>query len=406
MITNNKLVFKVDELLFILVFLLTYTSFSIAGINVSDKILLFFITGMLFVKYIRFCVEFLVGKCYLYLVFLAFGLLGAVFLDSKLRIMFFNMNYFIQIVMFSIFVYIFSNFNLGYEKVLDIIFQISVFTGIVGILQYFFWDPVTRFTSLFVEDVYEKLYNGNHRIASLYDNPNLLATMMVCMSLVGLLFWFETSKRRYLVGSAIMVVALLFTQTKGALLVLPIGVLHIIFLKQRGKQRQKSVALIAVSVVGTLYAISTGLLARLLVLFSGTASTEVITGRRNVIWSTLLIKGSEHIAYGIGNGMSEIVTLQEMGHSFGPHSTYVGLISEAGLFGAVACFMFFISILVAGRKIEDKKLKHIFYVLYVAMLLLQITESHLRAVMQFIILFWLVASIPFSEELRKRKSSI
>ena len=404
MITNNRLTFRVHELVFALIFMLTFTSYSIAEINVSDKIPVIFVAGLLFVKYIRFCVRFLINKCFMYLIFLVFGLLGVLFLDSKTRIMLFNMNYFLQIVMFAVFVYIFSTFNLSYEKFLDIIFKINVFMAIIGILQYFFWEPVTRFTSLFVDGLYKPLLNGKHRIASFYDNPNMFAGMMVCMSLVGILFWYETRIRKYLVGSAIMVVALLFTQTRSALLVLPLGVLHVFFLKWQGRQRQKKTfTLIAASTIGILYVISKGLLSRLLVVFSGTASLDVMTGKRNIVWGTLLRKGSEHIAYGIGNGMSEIVTVQELGPRYGPHSMYVGLLSETGLFGGVACLLFIISILMAGRKIKEKNLKHIFYVLYVAMLFLQISESHLRHFMQFIILFWLVASIPFAEELKKKK---
>lgn len=395
---QKRIKVEIYELLFKLMFLSTYTSFSIGRINISDKILLITITMLLFLKYIRYCVPFILINCFPYIVFIFFGLLGVVFLEPKARILFFDFNYIIQIILFSVFVFLFSMYNLNYERFLEIIYNISVFTGLVGILQYFFWGPVTRITSFFVEAVYDNPYMKTHRIGALYDNPNLFASMLACMSLVGLLFWFESNKKKYLFGSMIMVVALLFTETRSALLVFSIGVLHICFLKQEKKQRLKSFALVILFGIAVQYIISKGFLARFAVLFQESKNFDLITSKRNIIWNTLLLQGMKNLFYGIGNGMSEIVTDNIIGESYGPHSMYIGIISETGIIGAISFFVFLLMILMKGRKICDKKLKHIFFVIFIAMLLLQITESHLRAFMQFIILFWLVASIPFSKQ--------
>lgn len=48
MIRQRKFVVEVHELLFVITFLFTYTSISIGGINLSDKILLIVITGIFF----------------------------------------------------------------------------------------------------------------------------------------------------------------------------------------------------------------------------------------------------------------------------------------------------------------------------------------------------------------------
>lgn len=398
MIRQRKFVVEVHELLFVITFLFTYTSISIGGINLSDKILLIVITGIFFLKHIYSCSRFIVNQCILYVIFMAFGLLGVIFLSGKARILFFDFNYMLQLMLLTVFVYVFSRHHLDYIRFLKMIYHISVFTGIVGILQYFFWEPVTRVISVFVEAVYDNSYAGSHRIGSLYDNPNLFAGMLVCMSLLGLLFWFESSKRKYLYGTGIMVIALLFTQTRSALLVLAVGILQICFLKQEGRQRIKSFELIILFGVAAQYVIAKGYLSRFRIFFSGFKNIELMTGRRNIIWSALLSQGTKNIFYGIGNGMSEIVTKNKIGQSFGPHSTYIGVLSETGIIGAIAFFLFLTMILVKGRKIKDKKLRHIFIVIYTAMILLQITESHLRAFMQFIILFWLMASIPFTSK--------
>lgn len=406
MIERGKLVIEVHELLFAVMFLFTFTSFSVGGINISDKILWIIVTGVLFLKHIQACAQFLIGKCLLYIIFVLFGILGVFFLNEKARILFFDFNYIFQIMFFAVVVYIFSAYNLSYERFLKIIYRFGVFTGIIGILQYFFWGPVTRIISIFVEAVYDNLYTSTHRIGSLYDNPNLFASIMVCMSLLGILLWLESNERKYLFEVAIMVIALLFTETRGALLVFTVGVLHICFLKQYGKQRLKSFTLVILLSTAAQYVISSGLLSRFAVFFSGTNNYEVMTGRRNIIWNTLISQGTNNIFYGIGNGMSEIVTKNIIGQSYGPHSMYVGIISETGVLGAIAFFMFLFLILFKGIRIEDKKLRHIFIVLYVAMLLLQVTESHLRAFMQFIMLFWLVASIPFSNKMQSQDGTI
>lgn len=387
--------FKNHELIFAFGFLLTFTSFSFHGINISDKITIIVITILFFVKHFRSCMNFIVRECILYTVFIAFGLLGYAFGEGGVRVLLFDFNYIIQIMMLSGFVYLFNTSSISQESYLKIIYVINVFVGAIGILQYFFWKSITKILMFFVESVYENESLSRHRIGSLYDNPNLFAGMMVCMSLLGILYWFETSKSKYVVGTMIMIFALLLTGTRTALVVFVIGVVLICALKKELKQRKKSVFLIIFGIAVVLLIAYKGLLSRFAVYFSGSNNIDLMMGKRNIIWGVLLSVMSKNLLLGIGNGMSEIVTYEQIGYGFGPHSTYVGVVSETGVIGGGAFILFLLWVFIKGREITETKTRHLFYVLYSSMLLLQITESHLRAFMQFILVFWVIVSIPF-----------
>lgn len=254
---------------------------------------------------------------------------------------------------------------------------ISFLCACYGLYQHFFGLLPHEYKWLYGEESHYALLfdTGKLRICSILQDPSVFGILMSCMSLFSYVFIVEGKlsnpyKVLLSIAAIVMLIAMVFSGTRTALLIIPVGLFFHTFLSLRKK------TIVAVSTVGAV-----GLL--FLLLFPGTEITKRISHTLRWVKAKkyeVLIEQHTYIQpfiknHPFGNGMGKTAFWEKKVHEVGdkkilPENGYALIALETGWIGLfIYCSLLFISLKMGVERYFSQKSSSVRYY-YSAYLLL------------------------------------
>lgn len=387
-------------------FIFTFTAIpfmTISGVSLSDKVLIIVFCYLTLLFNFKIFLNLPITYIYGLMIFIIFALIGVIVKESSIVAYAYVANYFVQIILFICFIIVFYKYRAQRLEVFQFIYVVGVINAIVALIEKKYYFELQNYLVWLRQKNY--LYG---RSSGFFDNPNHLGIFLAVVFIIGVYFFLVNQKKAYIIGNALIFMGLISAGSRSAFLGFLIGNLLLLYYLNKYNLKKMNYKTLFFFIFFTVVGIAIGSMSgfnrisiMLQALFEG--DFELATGYRATIWINALQLFKENMMLGVGNGNFQENIAIILGETRGIHSLYLSLLVENGLVG----FSIFISFLIITWKnsifITDKEELILFKTLMPTLLITQITEMQLYNVFQFVFIFWLVLSIPYSYKLALRK---
>ncbi len=396
--TQNKILIALLKWSFVFTFS-AIPIMTVSGVSLSDKLLIIVFCYFTLLLKIKILLKLPVTYVYGLTTFVLFAFIGVVVADSTLIAYAYVANYLVQIILFICFVILFYNSKIQRIEILEFIYKIGLINAIVAIVEQRYFFEIQRFLILFRQKNY--LYG---RSSGLFDNPNHLGIFLSIVFIIGIYFLLVNKNKFLIFGNIIIFLGIIVSGSRSAFIGFMLGNLLLLYYLNKYKIKKINIRMVPfffVSLIVGVILVSMNQFSRIklmaIALFEG--NFELATGYRATIWINAIELFKENWLLGIGNGnfQESIVTL--LGESRGIHSLYFSLLVENGIVGVVLFMSFIMITWKNSRFITNKHELVLFKTLLPTLLVTQITEMQLYNVFQFVFIFWMVLSTPYSHKL-------
>lgn len=239
----------------------------------------------------------------------------------------------------------------------------------------------------------------NGRMGGLYNNPNGLAQITVLTALIGIGLYAETRRRLFLLGTAPLLVVLVLTESRTAVIAFVVGG---IFFVVKGGARSLLRAALAVTVVllgGVLFhlPLPSGIRSVVGRFTEAVASGDPLNGR-GPVWDYALLLWHRQPLTGYGFRTGDVLfeanrALTDVEHHTVAHSSYLQMLLELGVLGMVPLAILIFAAIKIITKTRAHGLERALAACIVAGLLIGLAESSMFGIGQpFAWVLWIAAA--------------
>lgn len=328
---------------------------------------------------------------FFYIIFILSMFTSAIFVGFSINIMLYLVLFTLQLGMVS-YITFHQMRDFGYlERSMGWVVSWNLLIGVFGILDFVFFQMGV------VSPIRD--YFHSYKVDSFYASPNIygvMASFCLIYLLGGVKFFsFKFSDVAKIILLTVSVVLSTSTMAMGLVL---------LFLMYKLLQN-----IAFYKLVGVFFVLITSLI--LLGVYVGVDNMPIqsILNKRLELWVESFNMWSKSPFFGIGTGNFQILNDVEFDGvstkgEFGLHSLFLWLIVETGIIGFISFFIFVLSVLHASRRHAHRRFA---IVVFVLILISQLTEFYLDHEEVFMMLFWMsIVSLTITNNLYSKFPSV